>query len=197
MAQTQPDRTSDTIFGIFRNDVDAASALEDLQAAGVPLESVSATMRDPRAMEAVEHSDQAAVEGATRGLFGGGALGAVVGGVVSLAMPGLLPLVVAGPLAGILGGALTGGAVGGIAGALTRLGAPEHDAQWYEEQVGHGAILIAVHNPAYPVRITEIIRKHSGVSVGMPGVLAAGFAPEDVEEAPPDANTSTPEIDRT
>ncbi|HUE75648.1 MAG TPA: hypothetical protein VMP10_02380 [Chloroflexota bacterium] len=189
MARTESTETSNTIFGIFRNDVDAASALEELQAVGVPLESVSATMRDPRAIETIENIDQPAAEGAARGLFGGGALGAVVGGLVglaSIAMPGVIPIIVAGPLAGVLGGALTGGAVGGIAGALTRLGAPEHDAKWYEEQLGHGAILLAVHHPAYSVRVTEIIRKHSGVSVGVPGVLAAGFAPEAVEEASPD-----------
>lgn len=74
----------------------------------------------------------------------GGAIGAMVGGVIALASAaatGGISLLVAGPLfAGAAGGAVAGGLIGAM---MTR-GVEKEVANFYDQAVGKGKILVAV-----------------------------------------------------
>src|SRR5438309_8208241 len=50
----------------------------------------------------------------------------------------------AGALAAAIGGAALGAGLGAIAGALIRMGLPEDEARYYEQEVHNGRTLLAV-----------------------------------------------------
>lgn len=89
----------------------------------------------------------AAGRDAVTGAAAGGTLGLLVG-LGSLLIPGVGPVIAAGPLATVLGltaaGAGAGALAGGIVGALTHLGVPEEDANYYAEGVRRGGTLVTV-----------------------------------------------------
>src|SRR6266850_131759 len=60
--------------------------------------------------------------------FASGALGSLAD-IGVLAKPGLGPLIAAGPIMSLLTDANAGAPIGGLAGALIRMGIPEHVAQ--------------------------------------------------------------------
>jgi hypothetical protein len=87
-----------------------------------------------------------APEGAATGGTIGGVIGAIAAGLVAtgvVAVPGL-GLVAAGPILATLAGLGAGAAAGGVTGALIGLGIPEHEAKFYNQQIGQGGILVGV-----------------------------------------------------
>jgi uncharacterized membrane protein len=71
------------------------------------------------------------------------ALGWLVG-LGALVLPGIGPFMGAGVLVAMLGGAAIGAGVGAIAGALIRMGIPEHEARYNEDEVRKGRTLVTV-----------------------------------------------------
>jgi hypothetical protein len=139
---------SKLVTGIFRSHQSVDTALEDLERAGFSAADVGVLMSQETSGRefAIERSTKAP-EGAAAGATVGAVVGAVVGGLVgvgSLAIPGL-SLVAAGPLVAALSGLGAGAATGGITGALIGLGIPEHEAKFYNEEIGRGGVLVGVY----------------------------------------------------
>ena len=124
-----------TISRLYRNYDQAAQAVRDLEAAGVPHKDISivannadnwydegngVTKRVDRDADGVDDRAEGAAAGAGIGAAAGGAAG-LLAGLGLLAIPGVGPVVAAGWLVATAAGAAAGGATGGIIGALRRL----------------------------------------------------------------------------
>lgn len=137
----------DHVTAVFESREHAGEALDKLEAIGVTSGQVSVIATDEARSRHFEiQNNTKAEEGATTGAAAGGLAGAVLAALTSsgaIAIPGL-NLVVAGYLVSAVAGFGVGAAAGGIVGALAGLGFPEHEAKLYEEELGHGSILIAV-----------------------------------------------------
>jgi hypothetical protein len=137
-----------TVTGLFDNYDDAAEAVGELEATGIPHSDISIVANNSDDWYDGSRSEAAEDAGA------GAGIGAVVGGAGGLltglgimAIPGVGPVVAAGWLAatatGIVAGAVAGGAVGGLVGSLTESGVPEGDAHVYAEGVRRGGTLVS------------------------------------------------------
>src|SRR5437667_379094 len=69
--------------------------------------------------------------------FASGALGSLAD-IGVLAKPGLGPLIAAGPIMSLLNDANAGAPIGGLAGALIRMGIPQHVARRYAGRIERG-----------------------------------------------------------
>ena len=147
------------ITRLFDNHEDAAKAVRDLEAAGVPHSDISLmannadgrhAMRDGKVGDGPD-GDNDTAEGAAKGATTGGLIGGGAGllaGLGMLAIPGVGPVVAAGWLVstavGAAAGALAGGATGGVLGALKDAGHSDEDAHVYAEGVRRGGTLVSV-----------------------------------------------------
>lgn len=150
---------SKAVFGIAKNEVQAANIVHHLKLAGFSRDDISVLMPDKSgthdfAFENQTKAPEGAVAGASTGAIVGGALG-WLSGIGALAIPGLGPLIAAGPIMA----ALSDAALGGVSGALVGLGIPEFEARRYEGKVKGGAALISVHseNSEKVARAREIL----------------------------------------
>ena len=143
------DSKNTAVFGIYKNDGAAESAVDRLLAAGFTNRDISVLMPDAASSRDFAHEKNTkAPEGATTGVTAGGAIGGTLGllsGIGALAIPGVGPLIAAGPIMGALAGMGVGGTVGGIIGALVGMGIPEYEAKRYEGRVKDGGVLLSVH----------------------------------------------------
>lgn len=103
-----------------------------------------------------------------RGILGGGALGAGLG-VAALAIPGVGPLAAAGAIAasavpeavGI--GAVIGAIGGTLNETLTKNGVSEDDANYYNDRIKGGGVVVTVEdNAAGPDSVREVLYRHGG-----------------------------------
>ena len=135
-----------TIIGAFETREMAASAADELIAAGFRPEQISVLGRHGEITNVTPENEtmNRTVTGAGIGAAIGG-FGSLLLGAAALAIPGVGPLVAIGPLSGALSAAIGGGFVGGIIGFLTGEGVPEHEASRYAERIHAGAYLVAVH----------------------------------------------------
>lgn len=136
------------VTGLFKARSEAERAVEDLIFHGFTREDISMLMSDAtRGREFRLAEATKAPEGAATGAAVGGALGAIAAGLVVLgvvAVPGI-GLVAAGPIVATLAGLGAGAAAGGLTGALIGMGLPEHEAKFYNEEIGRGGILLGVY----------------------------------------------------
>lgn len=143
------DSKNTAVFGIYKNSMQAESAVDRLTAAGFSNNDISVLLPDVQSSKEFAHEKSTkAPEGATTGVATGGALGGTLGllaGIGALAIPGVGPLIAAGPIMGALAGLGVGGAVGGLIGALVGMGIPEYEAKRYEGRVKDGGVLLSVH----------------------------------------------------
>lgn len=144
------------ITKLFDRHDDAAAAVRELEAAGVPHQDISLIANNSEGRHLAEGrrdgmDDNDTAEGAAKGATTGGLLGGGAGllaGLGMLAIPGLGPVVAAGWLAstavGAIAGAAAGGAAGGLLGALKDAGHSDEDAHVYAEGVRRGGTLVSV-----------------------------------------------------
>lgn len=136
------------VSGLFKSRADAERAVENLVDFGFMREDISLLMSDAtRGREFRLAAATKAPEGTAAGATIGGAIGAIAAGLVALgvvAVPGI-GLVAAGPVLAALAGLGAGAAAGGLTGALIGLGIPEHEAKFYNEEIGQGGILLGVY----------------------------------------------------
>jgi len=136
------------VTGLFKARSEAERAVEDLISYGFMREDISMLMSDAtRGREFRLAEATKAPEGAAAGAALGGAIGAIAAGLVVLgvvALPGI-GLVAAGPIVATLAGLGAGAAAGGLTGALVGMGIPEHEAKFYNEEIGRGGILLGVY----------------------------------------------------
>jgi hypothetical protein len=137
------------VFGIYKNAMQAETAVNRLITARFSQDDISVLLPDEASTREFAHEKNTkAPEGATTGVAAGGVLGGTLGllaGIGSLAIPGVGPLIAAGPIMGALAGLGVGGAVGGLIGALVGMGIPEYEAKRYEGYVKNGGVLLSVH----------------------------------------------------
>jgi hypothetical protein len=142
-----------TISRLYDNHTQAQSAVQRLEAAGVPHSDISIVANNSdswfnsdkkvdRDRDGVDDRAEGAGTGATIGAGVGGTAG-LLAGLGLLAIPGLGPVVAAGWLAATAAGAAAGAASGGIVGALTQAGVSEEDAHSYAEGVRRGGTLVS------------------------------------------------------
>jgi hypothetical protein len=139
-----------TITDLFDRYDDAAQAVYDLEAVGIPARDISlvANNIDGSAKSvATTQAGAGAGTGAAVGGIAGGAAG-VLAGLGMLAIPGVGPVVAAGWLVAAAAGATAGATVGAAAGSLTgtfiAAGVSREDADFYAEGVRRGGTVVTV-----------------------------------------------------
>ena len=157
---TQPIRA-----GIFESVPDADRAVAELVNAGFTKDQITVICSAETVQQhfkEFEHQDPAGKH-APAAVMTGGAIGATLGGLVAaagIATVGGAALFVAGGLA-----LWTGGIVGGLVGAMMTRGFEKELANFYDQEVTRGRILVAVEekDPARRQmldRAAEIFAKH-------------------------------------
>lgn len=137
--------TAPTRIALFEDPAAATAAVEKLLDAGVDRERISLVCAEcsPESdgdVAQVEPGDDRAVPA----MLAGGSLGTLFGGLtgaVTVAVAGGGALVVAGPL---LGAAAAGGVAGSLIGAMASRGVEPDVADYYDQAVREGRILVAV-----------------------------------------------------
>jgi len=148
--------TRRTLTRLYDGYDDAARAVTDLEAAGLPHSEIS--LISNHASDRVRHDDDATREEPASDAGTGAAIGGVLGGAAGLlaglgmlTIPGIGPVVAAGWLAATAAGAATGAAAGaaagGLVGSLTEAGVPEDHAHVYAEGVRRGGTLVTARIP--------------------------------------------------
>ncbi|MBD2539295.1 DUF1269 domain-containing protein [Coleofasciculus sp. FACHB-SPT36] len=159
MVLTQPKRA----FGVFSSLQDAEGAIQELKAAGFPMNQVSAINKESEPVSPPPASK--AQEGTTLGAIAGGAAGSVLGLALGLgtiaAIPVLGPISIIGVAATALATTLTSGVIGatagGLLGALTGYGIPDEQAAIYNDRIHHGDYFLIVEGTEAEVRQAEAI----------------------------------------
>lgn len=138
---TQPIRV-----GIFATVLAAERAVEELLAAGFTVEQITVVCSDPqkeRNFELFHHQDPAGTTTPAKAVAGG-AIGAALGGLTILAgaaATGGTALLAAGGAV-----AWTGGVLGGLIGAMMSRGVERELANFYDQEVQRGQLLVAVED---------------------------------------------------
>ncbi len=133
-------------FGIFDTVDSARQAVDGLLAAGFTTAQITVVCSDQRKADLFhefEHQQPAGTHGATATLIGS-TIGATLGGltaIVTAVATGSLTLWVAGPIS--LWG---GGVAGGLVGAMMTRGIEKELANFYQQSVIDGQILVAAEN---------------------------------------------------
>jgi len=181
------------ISATFEREEQAIQAIHDLQAAGYNQDNISIVTKDRKESEALRtETGTKAPEGLTAGAITGGTLGGAAGVIASLgalAIPGVGPLLAAGPIAAGLAGATVGAGIGGLTGGFIGLGIPEKEAEYYDERVHEGDVLVMVdEDEAMRSQIYEIFERNgaNNTSYFDPDGTSrtSGMAPVD-ERVPP------------
>lgn len=164
-----------TISRLYNNYSDAAKAVGDLEAAGVPhsdISLVSNNSDDWYSTDKKIDKDRDGVDDRAEGAGKGAGIGAGIGGAAGLmaglgllAIPGVGPVVAAGWLAATAVGAAAGAATGGVIGALTEAGVSSKDAETYAEGVRRGGTLVSARVPDSDQGKLEAILNQSAVDV--------------------------------
>ena len=140
---------SRTIARLFDNYQDAAHAVGDVEATGVPHEDISIVVNNAgnHGFATAESSGNEAVPGAEIGAgvgaLAGGGVG-VLAGLGLMAIPGVGPVVAAGWLVALAVGAAGGAAAGGLLGGLVGAGISSEHAEVFVEGVRRGGTLVTV-----------------------------------------------------
>jgi hypothetical protein len=146
--------------GIFRTVPSAERAVTELLAAGFTAEEITVVCSDPlkeRTFQQFQPQDPAGSTTPAKAVAGG-AIGAALGGLTVLAgaaATGGAALLAAGGAV-----AWTGGVVGGLIGAMMSRGVEKELANFYDQEVQRGNLLVAVedHGAAAPRRLHEAER---------------------------------------
>jgi hypothetical protein len=161
-----------TLSAVFDTQSEAEHAVTQLRAAGIPDAAISL------------HTQQDGTSSSTDGdgndsngdFLGKAALGAGVGtaiGIAALAIPGVGPLVAAGAIAAAavpaaaVTGAAAGLAVGSLASVFSDRGIGPDDADYYEQRMGDGGVLVTVDGRdaiSQSVNVQEILYRSGGHS---------------------------------
>jgi hypothetical protein len=159
-------QSRDTVVAVFDDRSDAQDAINALRDAGFMADDISILARDrDTAGRLAEDTGAEVAAGAATGALAGGLLGGVAGwliGIGALAIPGVGPIIAAGPLAAALGGAALGATGGGIIGALTGVGVPEDEAQYYNDEFKRGGIVVTAQARGRYDEARAILREHGG-----------------------------------
>ena len=163
------------VVAVFPDVAQASAAARDLHAVGVTRDQLSIISRnhdeESNYARQIDGTPGAEIEDSRTAARLGELSGHVLA-AIALVLPGVGPIVAAGPLAAGLGEA-AGHVAGGIADALATAGIPQDRADALQQEVEHGAILLAVHTDR--PHIDDVQRVLIGVGAGR---LETGNWPE-------------------
>jgi hypothetical protein len=136
--------------GVFHDRTEAQQAIAELRRAGFRDDQIGMAARDDDGGTAADSDSDEEVSYAGEGALTGAAAGAGVGalwglGIVAGLLPAIGPAIAGGTLAAILASAATGAAAAGLAGALIGLGVSKEEAEYYEDELESGRIIVTVH----------------------------------------------------
>lgn len=152
---TMNDRIT-TVVGTFDDRGAAERAIEQLRDAGFNRDQVGyAGQGSPADTALVEEHGNASGAGAAGGVVTGAVAGGAVAWLGLAAIPAIGPFLAAGAIGSALLAAAAGGVTGGVLGGLLGLGIPRHKAEYHEEQIRGGRMLVTVQTaePAIAERI--------------------------------------------
>ena len=158
-----------TVVGSFANRTDAQDAVRALRAAGFPDSSVGVVGR--RMEHTGEHTSTSGLPNDPthsrweEGTGIGAAAGAVTGTGLGLAVaagliPGVGPVIAGGMLMAMLASAGAGATVGTVVGGLIGLGVPEDEADYYQDEVTSGRVLVTVEAADRRAEVVDLLRQH-------------------------------------
>jgi uncharacterized protein (TIGR02271 family) len=152
------------VVGVFNEQNMAERAVQALEDAGFDSDQIGFARRDGTAdgQEGATRTEGAgdAGGGAVTGAVTGGVLGGILGAAAALLIPGIGPVVAGGILATTIGGAALGAAAGGLLGALTNMGVPEEEAQYYQGEFEQGRTIVTVRTSDRQREAIDILRRH-------------------------------------
>jgi len=156
-----------SVFGIYKTDRQAETAVDRLLASGFSNDDISVLLPDTFSTKEFAHEKSTkAPEGTTTGVATGGVIGGTLGllaGIGALAIPGVGPFIAAGPIMASLAGVGVGGAVGGLIGAMVGMGIPEYEAKRYEGRIKEGGVLLSAHcDTSEQVKLAKDILENTG-----------------------------------
>lgn len=132
---------------VFEQVYKAEQAVEALLLEGFEKDQISVLCSDPaKERHFKEFEAEEAGESAPRGAAAGGVIGATLGGLAAVAAfvtTGGIAIVVAGHLVTSLA---AGGIVGGFIGAMTSRGLDKEAAEYYEQSIEKGKILVVAED---------------------------------------------------
>jgi hypothetical protein len=163
------------VTAVFNDRTRAELAVIELRRLGVKDTDLSFVARNEEEAVAAGASTDTAGKRAAKGAAAGAGAG-VLFGLAALAIPGIGPFITAGGLASALGttggalaaGAIVGGTSGAIAGALSKAGYSQEEAEFYGPSVERGGVLVAVDTEGMvsPDQTREVFARHGGSSYG-------------------------------
>jgi uncharacterized membrane protein len=154
---------SNTVVGVFTSASQARKAFDELRRAGFENERLGVVGRDATIRKEVTGSDSKAGVGAATGAAAGAGIGLLWGlGVAANLIPAIGPVIAGGTFAALAASAAAGAATAGIAGALIGLGIPDEHAEYYENEVKEGRILLTVNAEGRPDDVEDIIHRCGG-----------------------------------
>ncbi len=157
--QSEMNRTSATVVGLFTDRNDASKAISDLREAGFTEKEIGIAMQDRKDLESFSSETGApAADGAAKGAVSGGVVGGIIGLLGSLLIPGIGPIVAGGVLGSVLAGVSIGAATGGIIGALIGLGVSREEAEHFDRGFREGGILVTVAADERAMEARAILR---------------------------------------
>jgi hypothetical protein len=169
-------------FGIYRDHVTVAEAVEGLKQAGFRSTDISVLFPENTGTKDFGHekhtkAPEGAMAGASSGAIIGGALGWLAG-IGALAVPGIGAFIAAGPIVAMLSGVGVGGTLGGLTGALIGVGIPEYEAKRYEGRIRNGGILLSVHcdSSDWAKRAKEVLDHTGATDISTSTEAKADFA---------------------
>lgn len=159
-------RTDPIRVGVFTTAAAADRAVQGLLEAGYTKDQITVISSDHdkvKGFKRFEHQDRAG-EHTLAAVTTGGAIGAALGGLVTVAglvATGGIGLLAAGGVA-----AWAGGIVGGLVGAMTTRGIERELADYYDQAVMEGKILVAAEisdqHPGPPLTIADRVLTEAG-----------------------------------
>jgi hypothetical protein len=165
------------VVGVFTNRNSAEQAILDLKQAGLDSDRMGLLMQNrEEGKQVASETGVNAGKGAVTGGVLGGALGAILAATGAFVIPGIGPFI----SAGILATAITGGAVGAIAGGLVGLGIPKDEAEYYENQVRAGNILVTVDPQGHESEARAIMLRNGAEDTWRSAPWSTGREREDV-----------------
>lgn len=154
-----------TVAGIFPDRRSAEHAIVDLKADGFDPQRMGIVMRDRSvADEVAEEQNISSTAGAVTGGVVGGTAGALLAATGALAIPGVGPFITGGVLASLVGGT-AGWLVGGLAG----LGLSRDEAQYYQNRVEQGGVLLTVDPDGRDAEAQRILFDNGAEDMQRPG----------------------------
>jgi len=148
-----------TVVGVFPDHAHVEQAINELHTLGIKDEQIGYAVRDEKDKGGAA-AGKKPEEGAILGAASGGVAGGLLGAGASLLIPGIGPAIAGGVLAATLGGLTVGALTGGITGALVKLGIPEEEARYYQNEFEAGRPIVTVQTASQQQAVLDVFHRY-------------------------------------